>query len=57
MFNAKQKQAIKELLWDYMREDTEHDDRVSTGWGTKTLTGLIACIERIAENEGDEVQP
>ena len=42
-----QKQALIDLLWDSMRKDREHRDRVQTGWGTKTQDGLIACIERI----------
>jgi hypothetical protein len=40
-------QAIIDLLWDSLKRDPEHKDRRQTGWGTKTKTGLIACIERI----------
>lgn len=42
-----QKQSLLDLLWDYMKRDPEHKDRVRTGWGTKTQIGLLACIERI----------
>lgn len=43
----KQKQELIELLWDSMKRDPEHKDRVRTGYGTKTQTGLLACIESI----------
>jgi hypothetical protein len=43
----KQKEAILELLWDYLKKDPKHKDRVKTGWGTKTKIGLANCIERI----------
>ena len=38
---------IEELLWDHLKRDPEHRDRRQTGWGTKTLRGLVACIEHI----------
>ena len=38
--------AVIELLWDYMKRDPEHRDRVQTGWGTKTREGLVACVQR-----------
>ena len=46
MTNSQQK-ALLELLWSSMKRDSEHKDRVRTGWGTKTQTGLLLCIERI----------
>jgi len=46
MTEQQQKQII-ELLWDSLKRDREHKDRVQTGWGTKTQKGLIACIESI----------
>lgn len=46
-----QVRCFKELLWDYLKQDKEHKDRKHTGWGTKTEQGLIACIERIIEEE------
>ena len=46
-----QESQILELLWDSMKRDPEHKDRVRTGWGTKTKTGLVACIERIMREE------
>ena len=49
--NEKQKQAIMELLWEHLPIDREHRDRRITGWGTKTQTGLIACIERICKDD------
>jgi len=51
MMNGKQRDAIYELLWDYLKRDYEHSDRKQTGWGTKTFEGLVACIERIAEED------
>lgn len=46
--NEKQKAAVIELLWDYLKRDPEHKDRVRTGWGTKTQDGLI---KRICDDE------
>lgn len=43
--------AIIDLLWDYMKRDPEHRDRVRTGIGTKTKMGLAASVERIFEDE------
>jgi hypothetical protein len=43
----KQEEAVAELLWDYLKRDPEHRDRRATGWGTKTLVGLTACVNRI----------
>jgi hypothetical protein len=40
-------QSIIDLLWDSLKRDPEHKDRRQTGWGTKTKTGLIACIDLI----------
>jgi len=42
-------QAIIGLLWDSMKRDPEHKDRVRTSWGTKTKLGLALCVERIFE--------
>ena len=42
-----QESKLIELLWEYMHVDPKHDDRVFTGWGTKTKEGLIASIESI----------
>lgn len=47
----KQAARLLELLWESMKRDVEHSDRVQTGWGTKTQAGLIACIERIVFEE------
>jgi len=47
----KQKAALLTLLWDSMKRDPEHKDRVRTGWGTKTKQGLCACIENIITDE------
>jgi len=55
--NEKQKEKIKTLLWDYLKCDPEHKDRRITGWGTKTLTGLVASIERIVNDPNEEVKP
>ena len=51
-FSEDQRRAVKELLWDSLHRDPEHPDRRRTGWGTKTLPGLIACIERICTGNG-----
>jgi hypothetical protein len=44
---GKQAAAIIDLLWDYMRRDPEHTDRVRTGFGTKTQQGLVASVRRV----------
>lgn len=41
-----QQSQLIELLWDSLKRKPGYD-RVRTGWGTKTQTGLLACIERI----------
>ena len=41
-----QQGELIELLWDSLRR-VPGVDQVQTGWGTKTQTGLLACIERI----------
>ena len=46
-----QKSDLLALLWDSMKRDPEHKDRVRTGWGTKTQQGLIASIERIFNDD------
>ena len=42
-----QKKLFEELLWDSLKHDTKNKDRRRTGWGSKTITGLIASIETI----------
>ena len=42
---------VTQLLWFHLPRDPEHADRVQTGWGTKTIAGLVACIERIMADE------
>ncbi len=49
--SEKQQAAVIDLLWDYLKRDKEHADRVVTGWGTKTKLGLILSIERIAKDD------
>lgn len=46
-----QRSRLHSLLWEHMRADREHPDRVVTGWGTKTWQGLVACIERIVNEK------
>lgn len=36
------------LLWGSMKRESGYD-RVHTGWGTKTQTGLLKCIESIIQ--------
>jgi hypothetical protein len=50
-FTLQQEIMLLDLLWDYMKQDPEHKDRVKTGWGTKTQTGLVTCIHSIAFEE------
>ena len=50
-----QQAQLSGLLWEYMKRDPEHRDRVQTGWGTKTKQGLVACINRIMTGDEPEV--
>lgn len=50
---AAENHPLIELLWDYMKRDPEHRDRVRTAWGTKTKQGLVASIKRIMEEHSD----
>lgn len=52
-----QKTELLTLLWDSMKRDPEHKDRVRTGWGTKTQTGLLACVERIMRDSAPASPP
>ena len=54
-FTEQQEEMVIDLLWDYLKPDPEHEDRVQTGFGTKTRLGLIACVERIAREGKEEV--
>jgi len=45
--NEAQRARIIDLVWDVMKKDKDHKDRVQTSWGAKTKAGLVACIERI----------
>ena len=51
VLSKNQVRSFKELLWDSLKSDPQHKERRRTGWGTKTEQGLIACIERIIEEE------
>lgn len=51
-FTREQADMVVDLLWYSLKRDGEHKDRRQTGWGTKTKTGLIACIERICAGQG-----
>lgn len=44
--SEKQQGELLDVFWDYMKRDPGYD-RVKTGWGTKTKTGLLYVIERI----------
>lgn len=46
-----QRDELIELLWESLKRDREHTDRRQTGWGTKTKLGLIACVERIVNDD------
>jgi hypothetical protein len=50
--DEKKAQKIIELLWDSLKRDPEHKDRRQTGWGTKTMVGLVACLDTIYREEG-----
>ena len=41
-----QQSELLELLWGSLKKEPGID-RVYTGYGSKTQTGLLACIERI----------
>ena len=45
-FTEAQQAEILALLWDYMQQEPGFD-RVQTGYGTKTQTGLLASLEGI----------
>lgn len=49
--------ALIDLLWDFMKRDPEHNDRVRTGWGTKTKVGLCASIQRIITESTPKTGP
>lgn len=61
--NAKQQMMFLELLWGSLKQEPApdrnwkrrkpEDERRQTGWGTKTQTGLLACIDRIVVDEAD----
>lgn len=38
---------IVSFLWENMKKDKDHKDRVVTGWGTKTKVGLYLSLRRI----------
>ncbi len=58
------RKALITLLWDHLEPDPDYAGRRRTGWGTKTKTGLIACIDRITsadfrppQDQADEGSP
>jgi len=51
MLTNHQREMVLDLLWEDLRKDKEYEDRVHTGWGTKTEIGLIACIDRIMQEK------
>jgi hypothetical protein len=54
---SKRGQALVDLLWDFLKRDTEHKDRRHTGFGTKTKIGLVASIERIIDESAPVAEP
>jgi len=44
---AQQQTELFELLWDSLQNAPKHKNVKRTGWGFKSKTGLVACIERI----------
>ena len=44
-----QREKLIDLLWQSLKSDSvdNFNDRRRTGYGTKTKQGLIACIERV----------
>ena len=51
-FTPLQQYELLDLLWDYLIDDPDYPgERVRTSAGTKTKTGLLACIERIIEGD------
>lgn len=51
---ARIEEQLIDLLWNHLKRDPEHKDRRRTGYGTKTMGGLAACIRRIVAGEGAE---
>ena len=49
-------QALVDLLWDSMKKDPDHKDRVRTSYGTKTKYGLARTIEAIFQ-EYNDIEP
>lgn len=47
----RQRKAFEELLWESLKTVKGYPERRQTGWGTKTIKGLVASIERIIEEE------
>lgn len=45
-FTDYQQSELLELLWGSLKKEPGYD-RVHTGFGTKTKTGLLNCIESI----------
>ncbi len=45
-FTATEQNAL-DLLWESLKRDPDHADRKQTGYGTKTQTGLLACLRAI----------
>ena len=46
---TERERRIHDLLWFNLKRDPEHKDRRQTGFGTKTVIGLTASVERIIE--------
>lgn len=53
-FSTVQQAELLNLLWEFLKHEKGYD-RVYTGWGTKTQTGLLGCIERITLEGGKGV--
>lgn len=54
--DAHQQEQLLGLLWESMKRDPEHKDRVRTGWGTKTKEGLLRSINAIfKEHYGQKI--
>jgi hypothetical protein len=44
--NQYENHPVVQMLWDSLKRDPQHKDRVQTAWGTKTKQGLVLSIAR-----------
>jgi hypothetical protein len=47
LVDAYETHPLIEMLWNSLKHDPQHKDRVQTAWGTKTKQGLVLSVARI----------